>query len=58
MKNLFSPRTHDIKRKEIEERLETDLKKFESNIGEIIKSCKDNEDLVGPIKPFTETMTP
>lgn len=52
MKNIFSPRTRDVKKNEIHQKLTEELNKFDESISEVIKSCKENEDAVGPIKPF------
>lgn len=52
LKNIFSPRTRDVKKNEIHQKLTEELNKFDESISEVIKSCKDNEDAVGIIKPF------
>lgn len=32
--------------------------KLDENISQVIKTCKESEDVVGPIKPFSDSSTP
>ena len=58
LRNIFSPRTRDVKKVEIRKKLEEDLSKFDENISQVIKTCKESDDIVGPIKPFSGGSTP
>lgn len=58
LKKLFSPRTRDAKKHEINQRLEEELQKFDESMTEVIRTCKDTEEEMGQVRPFTNELTP
>jgi hypothetical protein len=44
-KSVCSPRSYEIKEKQIEQKMEESLRNFEQNIKGVIESCKDTSHL-------------
>lgn len=59
MKQVFSPNTQSLKKKEIDQKMQEDLERFDRSIEEVIQIAHQNDDEeIKEVHPFIGILTP